>query len=203
MIPQTFILMGRSGSGKGTQAKLLEAYIKKEDAEKHPFFYVETGARFRHFIEGDKWSNKLAAEFYRDGKRQPDFLAIWVWAHVLLENMTGREHLIIDGTPRSVEEAYVLDTAMKFYQRVKPWVIHINVSRAWCMEKLLARSRIDDKTPEDINKRLDWFDRDVAPAFPFFRDNEGYHFLEVNGEQTIEKVHQDIIDAVKNHTGGA
>ena len=104
MTPQTFVFMGRSGSGKGTQAKLLEAYIKEQDANKRPFFYVETGARFRHFILGDRWANKLAASYYKDGKRQPDFLAIWVWGHVLLENMTGNEHLILDGTPRSLDE---------------------------------------------------------------------------------------------------
>ena len=184
--------MGRSGSGKGTQAKLLEEYIKSQDADKHPFFYVETGARFRHFIQGDRLANIRAAEYSKAGKRQPDFLAIWVWGHVLLENMTGREHLILDGTPRSLAEAKVLDTAMTFFERVKPTIIHINVSRKWSMERLLARGRQDDKTEDDINKRLDWFDKDVVPAFAFFRDNPDYHFMEINGEQPIEKVYEDI-----------
>lgn len=192
MTPQTFVFMGRSGSGKGTQAKLLEAYIKEKDTEKHPFFYVETGARFRHFILGDRWSNKLAASYYKDGKRQPDFLAIWVWSHVLLENMTGKEHLILDGTPRSLDEAKILDTAMKFFERQKPNIIHINVSRKWSTEKLLARGRMDDKTEDDINKRLDWFDKDVAPAFGFFKGHPEYNYMEINGEQSIEKVQEDI-----------
>jgi adenylate kinase len=192
MTPQTFVFMGRSGSGKGTQAKLLEAYIKEQDANKHPFFYVETGARFRHFIQGDRLANKLAASYQKDGKRQPDFLAVWIWSHVLIENMTGNEHLVLDGTPRSLEEAKVLDTAMKFFNREKPCIVYINVGRKWSMEKLLARGRMDDKTEDDINKRLDWFDKDVAPAFEFFRNNPGYNFIEINGEQPIEKVHQDI-----------
>jgi adenylate kinase family enzyme len=194
--PQTFILMGRSGSGKGTQSKLLEAYIREKDAEKHPFFYVETGARFRHFIQGERLSNRLAAQLYKDGKRQPDFLAIWVWGHTLLENMTGKEHLILDGTPRSYDETVILDTAMKFFKREKPIVIHLNVSRRWSIDHLLARGRMDDKTEEDINRRLDWFDKDVIPAFEFFKNNPEYRLIEINGEQSIEKVHADLIAAL-------
>jgi len=188
--------MGRSGSGKGTQAKLLEQYIKEQDAEKHPFFYVETGARFRHFIEGDKLSNKLAFKILNDGGRQPDFLAIWIWAHVFLENMTGREHLIIDGTPRSHREAAILDTAMKFYGREKPFVIHIKVSREASMGRMVARGRSDDNT-NAIQNRMDWYDKDVLPALTFFQDNDGYNVIEVNGEQSVEEVSKEMFAKIK------
>ncbi len=188
--------MGRSGSGKGTQAKLLQDYINAKDAEKHPFFYVETGARFRQFIEGEPFANKLAKQIYEEGGRQPDFLAIWIWSHVVLENMTGNEHLILDGTPRSLPESYILDTAMKFFKREKPNIIHIDVSRKWSMEKLLARGRADDKTAHDIDKRLDWFDKDVTPAFTFFENNPDYNYVKVNGELSIEEVQREIIKGI-------
>jgi adenylate kinase family enzyme len=104
-------------------------------------------------------------------------------------------HLVLDGTPRSLPEARVLTSAMDFFEREEPKVIYINVSRPWSEEKLLARGRADDRTLEKINKRLDWFDKDVVPAVEFFRTNPQYKFIEVNGEQTIEKVHSDIISS--------
>ena len=45
---QSFIFMGRSGCGKGTQAKLLMEYLKKIDPARD-IFYLETGAGVREF----------------------------------------------------------------------------------------------------------------------------------------------------------
>lgn len=67
--PKTFILTGRSGCGKGTQAKIIEALLRKMTPDK-PVFHLETGARFREFIEGQQFSNKLAKEIYEIGGRQ-------------------------------------------------------------------------------------------------------------------------------------
>ena len=46
---QTFIFIGRSGCGKGTQVTLLQEHFKKQDHKRH-IFYIETGERFRQFI---------------------------------------------------------------------------------------------------------------------------------------------------------
>lgn len=199
MVPRTFIFIGRSGCGKGTQAKLLQDYIENQDEHKHPFFYVETGARFRDFIKGDKLANKLSAKIYENGDRQPDFLAAWMWSNFLLEHMTGNEHLFLDGTPRSLPEAKILDTAIKFFERQKPFVIHIDISRECSTKRLIARGRSDDKSQEEIKKRLDWYDRDVVPAFGFFDESPDYNLLNINGDQPIEKVFQDIVDEIKKH----
>jgi adenylate kinase family enzyme len=59
----------------------------------------------------------LAAETYKAGNRQPDFLAVWMWSHLLVEKMTGKERVILDGTPRSFQEAQIIDTAITFYKR--------------------------------------------------------------------------------------
>jgi adenylate kinase len=115
-----------------------------------------------------------------------------MWSNFLLEHLTGNEHLFLDGTPRSLPEAKILDTAMKFFNRAKPFIIHIDVSREWSTARLTARGRSDDKTQEEINKRLDWFDTDVAPAFAFFDESPDYNYLKINGEQTIEEVFKEL-----------
>ena len=59
----TLIFIGRSGCGKGTQAELLQEYIKKLDQQRL-IFYIETGERFRQFIKEQSLSSRSAAEIY-------------------------------------------------------------------------------------------------------------------------------------------
>lgn len=192
--PLAFDIIGRSGAGKGTQAKLLIEYLNKEDATR-PVYYLESGAKFRSFIEGSKYANELSREIYTNGCLQPEFLSVWVWAGLLIEDLEEHMHLVIDGAPRRLHEAQVLDSAYTFFKREKPFVIYINVSRDWSKERLGGRGRTDD-AGTTIENRLDWFDTDVIPVIEFFRSNKNYRFIEVNGEQPIENVHQDIIAAI-------
>ncbi len=189
--------MGRSGCGKGTQSKLLRDVVLAKDEGKRKVVYLETGERFREFIKMKGFSSALAAEVNKTGMPQPAFLAVWNWAHLLVEQMTGEEHLFIDGTPRSYQEALVFDSAVNFYKRENPTVIYIDVSKDWSRERLVSRAktegRLDDQNAERIEKRLSWFDTEVIPAVDFFRVNERYTYIHVNGEQPIEKVHADII----------
>ncbi len=195
MIPQTIIFVGRSGCGKGTQSDLLHKYINTEDKENHLIFYMETGARFREFIERDNFTSKIAKEVAMSGERQPDFLAVWMWSNIIIENFTENEHLIIDGTPRSLAEARVLDSAIKFYKKQNSKVIYLNVGREWSETHLKRRGRADDINVEEVKKRLDWFEKDVVPAVEYFQNNPDYQFLEINGEQNADKVHFDVIQA--------
>ena len=192
MSPQTFVFIGRSGCGKGTQAELLQKLLKEKDPNGE-IFYLETGAYFRDFIKGEKYSNVLSNKIYQNGDRQPDFLAVWMWGHILLDKFKGTEHLFFDGITRSLPEATVFTTAMEFYNR-KPIVINLSVSREWSEERLLARGRTDDKSKEEIKKRLDWFDRDSMQALGYFKVNETYKVFQINGERTIEDVHKDIVE---------
>jgi len=202
MPTQTFILIGRSGCGKGTQGKLIEEYLKTQDkvggAKKagRPVYYLETGARFREFFKEESYSSSLAREIYDRDDRQPDFLAIWMWSHLLLKDLTEGEHLIADGTCRSLPEAQVFDGALKFYKR-KANIVYIDVGREWSEKRLLARGRADDASLAKITKRLDWFDRDVMPAIEYYKNNSDYNFVAVNGEQPIETVHADIVEKIK------
>ncbi len=142
-----------------------------------------------------KLSAKLSKEVYMSADRQPDFLAVWVWSHLLVEELKGGEHLIMDGTPRALDEAKVLKTAMDFYKREKVYIVHLEVSRDWSEKHLLSRGRFDDDARE-IKVRLDWYDRDVMPAVEWFRADSRFKFIDINGEQSIEKVHQDLTAAI-------
>lgn len=187
--PLTLVFIGRSGCGKGTQAKLIIEEIKNRDSRE--IFYLETGQSFRNFIATGNYSANLSKKVNEEGGLQPEFLAVWAWAHLLVEKMQDDMHLVIDGTPRKPHEAQVFDSAMRFYGRVKPTIVHINVSADWSRERLLSRGRGDDNH-DDIEARLKWFETDVIPAINFFKNNSDYNYIEINGEQEIDKVHRDL-----------
>ncbi|MHB1316624.1 MAG: nucleoside monophosphate kinase [Minisyncoccota bacterium] len=195
MNPYTFIFIGRSGCGKGTQADLLKADIKKRYPNDE-IFYLETGEKFRNFIKDNSYSSELSRKVYESGDRQPSFLAIWMWAHVLVESFKGTEHLIIDGSPRAPGEALVMDTAFKFYKR-KTSVIYLNVSRECSEDRIMSRGRADDIDVTKVKKRLDWFDNDVMPTVEYYKNNTDYDFFDINGEQTIEEVHGEMMKKLK------
>lgn len=193
---QTVIFIGRSGAGKGVQSAHLQEFLKTKFPE-IPTLYIETGAYFRNFIKGEGHTWDRAREINLAGGRQPDFLAVWVWGEVFIEKLHGNEHIVFDGTPRSLGEAKMLSTALPFYERKNPAVVFLNVSREWAEARLQGRGRPDDINPEVVNKRLAFFEKDVVPAVDYYRENPDYRFLEINGEQTPAEVFRDIVTALK------
>ncbi len=193
--PLTFIFIGRSGCGKGTQVKLLEGYLSKNDPSRR-VLSVETGDNFRSFLSGGSYASSLAKEIYNRGELQPEFLAVYMWADFMIKNITGNEHLILDGSPRRLREAMVLDTALTFFKRQSPVIIHINVSAEWSKLRLKDRKREDDIDEKEVNRRLSWFETEVLPTIYWFRATPGYKVIDVNGEQPIPDVFNELANKV-------
>jgi len=191
--PQAYVFIGRSGSGKGTQTELLRKVIEKKSPAKT--LHIETGAFFREFIKGRLYTEALTRKIVESGGIMPEAMAINMWVSYLIKNFTGKENLIFDGAPRKLMEAELLDGVLKFYNIKDYKVIYINVSHDWAKEKLMARGRNDDSA-KGIEKRLNWFDTDVIPSIEFFKSDKDCVFVEINGEQTIEEVHREIIKKV-------
>lgn len=194
---QTLIFIGRSGCGKGTQVDKIIEYIKSSDDAKREIFHLEAGERFRSFIKEGTYAADLANEINEIGGLQPEFLSIWAWGGEIVRKLKPNQHLLIDGTPRRLREAQILDTALDFFDRPKTQIIYLNVSRDWSIERLQQRGRKDDVEMSDILARMDWFDNDVVPVLDFYRAHRSHNFLDINGEQSIEKVHQDILAALE------
>lgn len=192
MKPQTCIFFGRSGSGKGTQANLLIEYLKKNDKERN-VLYVETGARFRDFLsKSPTYTAGRVKEVLSHGGLLPAFLPIWVWTSLFIDEYTGHEHLIFDGISRRANEGSIVDSAIQFYGREGVRIIFLDVHLEEATDRLLKRGRYDDK-PEKITQRHSWYETDVLAAIDYFRKNSMYTFLTIDGCQSIEKVHQDIL----------
>lgn len=190
--PYTFIFAGRSGCGKGTQLKLLKKYLA-EKSPTAPQFSFATGDAFRGLFGTGSYTAELAQEITNHGGLQPLFLTIAMWGNAFVQNVTPETEIFIDGYPRVLEEAIAVDSALSFYKREKPIVLNFIVSRESSKARMTSRARSDD-TPANMEERLNWYDSKVAPAIEYFRNKPEYLFWDIDGEQSIEAIHQDIIN---------
>lgn len=188
---QSFIFIGRSGSGKGTQAQLLVDHIQKQDPQRK-VLYVQTGAEFRNFMkQGANYTQERSKKIFETGGLVPEFLAVYLWSQRIVNDFTAEEHLVMDGMPRKYHEAVVLDSLFDFYGLQKPKVIYLNVGDAWARGRLMERHRLDD-TRQEIDKRLSWFTTEVLPTIEYYRNNKAYTVYEIDGERSIAEIHADI-----------
>ena len=191
---KTIILTGAQGSGKGTQASLLEEHLRNQHPDDAVFYY-ESGAHFRGLFEGETYTNRLVKESVNRGEIQPDFLATNLLANFLKEKMSGTEHLIIEGFPRTLDQAKVFTEMLGFYKREGVLVIDLELDMEEAVKRLLERGRKDD-TEEGIRKRLGWYEEKVAPVVDYFKQNDFYTVVSVDGNQSIEDVQSAIINTL-------
>lgn len=196
MKPKTFVFIGRSGCGKGTQSKLLATKLKEISGRDS--YTMVIGDKLREFIKGDTFSQRKAKEIMDMGNLQPSFVAIYAWSSLLIENVNGEDHLITDGIPRKLDETIILDNAFEFYERDRVVIIDLEVSEDWSRKRMLERGRHDD-TEESITKRLAWYREYTQKSIDYYEKHDKHLFLRVNGEQSIEQVHQEIMDGVKDY----
>jgi adenylate kinase family enzyme len=115
-----------------------------------------------------------------------------MWSHMLAERYKEGDHIIFDGTPRKFHEAGVLDSVFGFYGLSKPTVLYLDIGHDEATKRLLLRKRQDD-TLASIKERLGWYEREVTEALKFFESNDSYDFLKINGEDSVEEIHADIV----------
>ena len=124
---KTIVIIGRSGCGKGTQVQKMKELIESQDDRK--IFHLEAGERFRKFIKEDTWASELAIEVSEVGGLQPEFLSIWAWTREIIEGLKPDQHMFVDGTPRRLSEAKILESAFEFLSRPKVDIVYLNVSK--------------------------------------------------------------------------
>jgi len=190
---RVFIFIGRSGCGKGTQAAMLREKMEEKGMD---ILRLELGGEFRNFWNKSGYTPELSASLVESGSLQPEFLAINIWSQMLIDFFAGGKHLVADGVPRRIREAKVLDGALRFYGIENPTIIYLDISREVAKERMLSRGRTDDEITA-IEERLDWFDQDVTRTIDFLENDDYYDFLRIEGEATVEEIHENIMERVK------
>ena len=193
MQPQTFVFFGQVGSGKGTQVELLAGILKKRDGRE--CVQTSTGNEYRKLVESGSYAGTLVKDSMTRGELQPNFLTDAIFTNILTSSLSPEKHLIADGYPRTVAQSEVFEAMMKFFKRGDIKIIYIEVGKEDAIKRMLLRGRHDD-TKEGIAKRFDEYENNVIPAMNYFKNKEGYTIYTINGEQTVESVHKDIIKAL-------
>lgn len=210
------ILLGPPGAGKGTQAE----GIKKEFNIPH----ISTGDIFRENIKNNTELGKKAQEYMNKGLLVPDELVVDLVKDRLSKNDCNKGFLL-DGFPRTIEQAEALDKELKKMDKKLDKAININVSEEVLVERIVGRRickdckatyhvkfnppqkegicdkcggklyQRDDDKEETVQKRIKVYKEETQPLIDYY-DKKGL-ILNINGEQEINKVLEDIINNLK------
>ncbi len=192
MTPKTYVFFGIVGAGKGTQIELLKKLLTENDSRK--IVFVAPGIEYRVLKSSGTFTGNLVNEIYDQGKLQPDFLTISICTQMMLNEMTPDCHLIVDAYPRTIRQAQAFIDAVEFYKRDNIEVVYIEITKEEAIKRMKLRGRSDD-TEEGINRRFWEYENNVIPAMNTLKE-KGYTLHTINGEQSVEAVHEDIKKAL-------
>ena len=124
------ILMGAPGAGKGTQAVKL---VKKFGIPQ-----ISTGDMFRAAVKEGTELGKQAKSFMDRGKLVPDEVTIGIVRERLAKD-DCKEGFILDGFPRTVEQADALNKILDELGKKITCVLNINVPAEYLIERVVGR----------------------------------------------------------------
>ncbi len=190
---ETFVFFGLVGSGKGTQIKLLIDVLKAKD--ERDVVYAYPGKEYRALVEGISYAGSLIKDSLARGELQPNAITNAIFGHQLMTELKEDSHMIADGYPRTLNQAENFEALLRFFKRDGVKIVYITLSEAEAMKRNLLRGRADD-TEEGLKRRFHEYTTNVVPAMDYFKGKPGYEIFEINGEQSVEDVHKDILKAL-------
>lgn len=192
----TVIFIGPQGSGKGTQIDKLDKVMIEKDPVRR-VVDIQTGRRFRSLAaKSETFAEKKVARTLDTGVLQPDFLTHILWGEAMLDQLDPKSHLLIDGFPRTVTQAHVLDDAFSFFERNNIHVINLDTPEEVVRARMQSRARADDTT-ESIEERLRWYREETLPVLDYYRARPDVHVHDIDGMDSIDGVHEQILKALK------
>ncbi len=192
MQPLTVLFFGSQGAGKGTQVQMLVDYLKSKSDRK--VIRIDMGHELRKLRDTGTYAGKLTGEIIDNGIRIYDFMAIYLQTKLLVENLTGEEHIIADGLARGDDQTRGFDDMMQFFKRDDLQIINLVISDDTAVKRLMSRGRNDD-TEEGIRRRLAWTKTDVLPQLELLKQR-GRVVHEIDGEPDVATIHKSILVAL-------
>lgn len=217
--PLILILLGKSGSGKGTQVELLKEKLKLD--------FLGTGELLRERKKTEDFTGKKISSVIDNGGivPAPVVFELWMKRFEDFKNKSDFNGIILDGSPRKLREAWLMDDALGWFEwdkRVKVILIDISDEEAIkrigkrkvcpkcgkivvvsegsadvdncpkCGDDLIFRP---EDTVEGTKKRLQWFKEEVEETVKHYESLD--RLIRINGEQTVEAVFNDIMKEIE------
>ena len=206
------IIFGAPGVGKGTQAKLL--------ASKLGIAHISTGDILREAIKKETELGVKAKAIVEKGELVPDDIMAGIILEVLKEDKC-KSGFILDGFPRTIEQAKILDKIFVQLYTEKPFIIKLNVDDSIIIDRLTNRLvcskcgniirkneykedytchicksissyyKRKDDDEEVIKRRLKVYHETTAQVFDYYSGKT--HVIEVDGTKSVEVVTNKIL----------
>ncbi len=186
------VLLGRQGSGKGTQGARL--------ATLYAIAHISTGEMLRNAIKHATPVGKAVKEIIDSGGLVNDELMASLVQGRLGESDARTHGYLLDGFPRTLPQALSLDDIA----RARPIniVVDLEVPRELVIERLSARRAAEhraDDSPEAVERRLALYDEQTAPLIAHYR-KKGVLAV-VDGVGTPDEVFARLTSAIVTATG--
>ena len=207
------LIIGLPGAGKGTQAAKI--------VEKFHVAHISTGDMFRAAMANQTEMGVLAKSYIDKGELVPDEVTNGIVKERLSQDDIKETGFLLDGYPRTIEQAHALDKTLAELGIKLEGVINIEVNPDSLLERLSGRiihrvtgetfhkvfnppvdykeedyyQREDDK-PETVKRRLDVNIAQGEPIIAHYRAQDLVHDIE--GNQDINDVFSDIEKVLTN-----
>jgi adenylate kinase len=165
---KTVLLFGPPGAGKGTQGKVLGSIPN--------FFHMACGDVFRSLTVDSALGRKFL-EYSSKGELVPDEYTVQLWRNSIEKKIQAgqfvpeRDTLVLDGLPRSVPQAELLQDALN----VQAVFALYCPDRRKLVERLQRRAlrdnRLDDASLQVIDHRLRLYEIETEPVLNFYGED--------------------------------
>jgi adenylate kinase len=183
------LLLGPQGSGKGTQAKRIQA--------EYGIPHIATGEILRDAIAAETDLGRRVKPIVESGRLVPDDLMIDLIRERLAED-DAEEGFILDGFPRTLAQANALDEMLAEIGRDLSIVFGFQLQDEIGIERMTRRAQIEnrkDDTPAAIAKRLELYHRETEPLIGHYRAQG--NLVGIHADRTVDQVFAEIQEALE------
>jgi adenylate kinase len=206
------ILLGPPGAGKGTQADKI--------AKEYNIPHISTGDIFRANIKNETELGLEAKQYIDNGELVPDTVVVAIVEDRIKQDDTENGFLL-DGFPRTENQALALDDVLKEMNISLDAVININVDSQILVSRITGRRickdwgatfhvefnppaeegvcdlcggelyQRSDDNEDTVQNRIDVYNKQTAPLIEYYSKQD--LIKTIDGEQAIDKVFTDIV----------
>jgi adenylate kinase len=183
------IIFGPPGSGKGTQAVRIEAELH--------LTHLSTGDILRSEVARGTEIGHEVARIMAAGDLVPDDLIIRIVQRIL-RDPDGSSHVLVDGFPRTLQQATALDRMLAEEGHRVDFVIALEVPESVLVDRILHRAAVEgraDDTREAIAERMHEYHKLTAAVLDHYR-KRGVQVEVVDGVGNIDEVFERVRRAI-------
>ena len=184
-----YVLFGPPGAGKGTQAGSM--------VERYNLCHLSTGELLRSEIAAGTELGKQAKALIDAGNLVPDEVVEGM-IEAKFRTTMGVDGFLLDGFPRTIAQAEVLDTMLAKTGETVTACISLMIPDALIHERIAHRAtiegRADDACPEVVENRIKTYHAKTEPLVAYYKQAGKYQ--EIDGVGTIEEVRDRIFSVM-------